>query len=59
MIPLRSNVPTRQKPVVTPLIIGINIYVYLKKFLLGPWEGHRLILSYELITCSLTGSRSP
>jgi hypothetical protein len=56
MIPLRSNLPTRQKPVVTPLIIGINVYVYLKAILLGPWAGQRLILYYGLIPCSLSGN---
>jgi membrane associated rhomboid family serine protease len=42
--------------VVTLLIIGINIYVYLKEFLLGPWAGHRIILHFGLIPCSLTGN---
>ena len=56
MIPLRSDLPIRQAPVVTLLIIGINVYVYLKAILLGPWAGHRLILYYGLIPCGLTGN---
>ena len=56
MIPLRSSLPTRQAPVMTLLIIGINVYVYLKAILLGPWAGHRLILYYGLIPCGLTGN---
>ena len=55
MIPLRSSLPTRQPPLLTLLIIGINAYVYLKEFLLGPWGGRRFLLYYGLIPCSLTG----
>lgn len=56
MIPLRGNLPTRQLPVVTLLIIGINAYVYLREFLLGPWGGHRFLMYYGLIPCGLTGA---
>jgi len=56
MIPLRGNLPTRQLPVVTLLVIGINAYVYLKEFLLGPWGGHRFLMYYGLIPCGLTGA---
>jgi len=55
MIPLKDNIPTRHSPVVTLLIIGINAYVYLKEFLLGPYAGQRFILYYGLIPCGLTG----
>jgi hypothetical protein len=54
MIPLRGNLRTRHLPVVTLLIIGINAYVYLKEFLLGPWGGHRFLMYYGLIPCGLT-----
>src|SRR3974390_2069827 len=56
MIPLRDNLPTARPPVVTLGIIGLNTYVFLKEFLLGPWGGNRFILYYGLIPCSLTGS---
>ena len=55
MIPLRDNLPTRHAPVVTLTIIGINAYVFLKEFLLGPRAGQRFILYYGLIPCGLTG----
>ena len=55
MIPLRSSLATRHAPVITLLIIGINAYVYLKEFLLGPWGGQRFLLYYGLIPCGLTG----
>jgi len=55
MIPLKDNIPTRYPPVVTLLIIGINAYVYLKEFLLGPHAGQRFIFYYGLIPCGLTG----
>ena len=56
MIPIRDNIPTRHTPVVTLAIIGLNAYVYLKEFLLGPWGGQRFILYFGLIPCGLTGA---
>lgn len=56
MIPLRDNLPTRHAPVVTLTIIGINAFVYLKEFLLGPWAAQRFIFYYGLIPCGLTGA---
>ncbi len=56
MIPLHDNLPTSRPPVVTLCIIGLNTYVFLKEFLLGPLGGNRFILYYGLIPCSLTGS---
>lgn len=55
MIPLRDNLPTGRPPVVTLLIIGLNTYVFLKEFLLGPRAGQRFIMYYGLIPCGLTG----
>jgi membrane associated rhomboid family serine protease len=55
MIPLRDNLATRRLPVVTLLLIGLNVYVFLKAFLLGPRAGQRFILYYGLIPCGLTG----
>lgn len=56
MIPLKDNMPTRHAPVVTLAIIGLNTYVYLKEFLLGPRASQRFIFYYGLIPCGLTGS---
>ncbi len=56
MIPLRDNLPTRHPPLVTLVIIGLNAYVYLREFLLGPWAGQRFISYYGLIPCGLTGA---
>ncbi len=36
MLPLRDNIPSYKKPIVTPLLIGINILVFLYQFSLGP-----------------------
>ena len=55
MIPLKDNIPTRQVPIVTLVIIGLNAYVYLKEFLLGPLASQRFIFYYGLIPCGLTG----
>ncbi|MBI4572608.1 MAG: rhomboid family intramembrane serine protease, partial [candidate division NC10 bacterium] len=54
MIPLKDNMPTRHAPVVTLAIIGLNTYVYLKEFLLGPRASQRFIFYYGLIPCGLT-----
>ncbi len=56
MIPLKDNLPTRHPPLITLLIIGLNAYVYLKEFLLGPWAGQRFVFYYGLIPCGLTGA---
>jgi membrane associated rhomboid family serine protease len=55
MIPLRDNLPTRRLPIVTLLLIGVNGYIFLRAFLLGPWAGQRFISYYGLIPCGLTG----
>ncbi len=55
MIPLRDNLPTRQLPIITVIIIGLNAYVYLKEFLLGSYAARRFIVYYGLIPCGLTG----
>jgi membrane associated rhomboid family serine protease len=56
MIPLKDNIPTRQPPVVTLILIGLNAYVFFKEFLLGPRASQRFILYYGLIPCGLTGA---
>ena len=56
MIPLKDNIPTRRLPVVTWGIIGINLYVFVKGFLLGPWASQRVIMYYGMIPCGLTGN---
>ncbi len=56
MIPLKDNIPTRRPSIVTWCIIGINLYVFVKGFLLGPWASQRVIMYYGLIPCGLTGN---
>ncbi len=56
MIPLRDNLPKRHLPVITLAVIGVNLYVFWKEFLLGPWGGQRFLLYYGLIPCGLTGA---
>lgn len=36
MLPLKDNIPTDRFPVITVLLIGINLLVYLYEFTLGP-----------------------
>ncbi len=55
MIPLKDNILTRHPPVVTLLIIGINAFVYLREFQLGPRASQRFIFYHGLIPCGLTG----
>ena len=55
MIPLKDNIPTRQPPVVTLIIIGLNGYVFIKEFLLGARAAQRFVFYYGLIPCGLTG----
>jgi len=56
MIPLKDNIPTRRPPLVTWLLIGVNASVFFKGGLLGPGAGERVLLTYGLFPCSLTGS---
>ncbi len=56
MIPLKDNIPTRRLSIVTWCIIGINAYVFIKGFLLGPWASQRVIMYYGMIPCGLTGN---
>lgn len=56
MIPLRDNIPVRHTPLFTLALIGVNAYVFLQTFLLGPYGGERFIHYYGLIPCSLTGA---
>ena len=36
MIPLRDSVPVQRWPVVTWLLIGMNVWAFLNELLLGP-----------------------
>jgi membrane associated rhomboid family serine protease len=56
MIPLRDNLPTRHAPLVTVLLLGLNLFMFVKSFVLGSYAGQRYILYYGLVPCSLTGS---
>jgi membrane associated rhomboid family serine protease len=69
MIPLKDDVPSRGAPVVTMLLIGLNVAAFLYQFSLemsGAGPAHRgapgaaeaLIFEFGLIPCRLTGSCS-
>lgn len=55
MIPLRTLLPTRTKPVATYWLIGINVGVYLLQLVLGSADGDRLTLRFGLIPGVITG----
>jgi membrane associated rhomboid family serine protease len=53
MLPLRDDIPSYKKPIITPLLIGINVLVFLYQFSLGPGaEG--LVLKYGAIPYNVT-----
>lgn len=56
MIPLKDNIATRHAPVISLVIIGLNAYMYLREFRLGPLDSRRFIFHYGLIPCGLTGA---
>jgi membrane associated rhomboid family serine protease len=53
MLPLKDDIPSYKKPIITPLLIGINVLVFLYQFSLGPGaEG--LVLKYGAIPYNVT-----
>lgn len=53
MLPLKDDIPSYKKPVVTTLLIGINVLVFLYQFSLGPGaEG--FVLKYGAIPYNVT-----
>lgn len=53
MLPLKDDIPSYKKPVVTTLLIGINVIVFLYQFSLGPGvEG--FVLKYGAIPFNIT-----
>jgi membrane associated rhomboid family serine protease len=56
VIPLRDLVPTNTRPVVTYVLIGLNIAVYLFGLLLGTDDSERLMLRFGLVPAIMTGS---
>lgn len=53
MLPLKDDIPSYKKPIVTPLLIGINVLVFLYQFSLGPGvEG--FVLKYGAIPYHVT-----
>ncbi|HEY8462587.1 MAG TPA: rhomboid family intramembrane serine protease [Bacillota bacterium] len=48
MIPLRDTIPSRRLPVMTILLIGINIYIFYLQSGLTPEEYHRFINNFAL-----------
>ncbi|HUO32393.1 MAG TPA: rhomboid family intramembrane serine protease [Bryobacteraceae bacterium] len=49
MFPLKDTQPSYTKPVVTIVIIAVNILVFLFEFVLGPYQRNALIEYYGLI----------
>src|SRR5690242_5138393 len=49
MFPLRDTQPSYSKPVVTVILIVINVLVFLFEFSLGGYEQNALIFSYGLV----------
>ncbi|HVP37407.1 MAG TPA: rhomboid family intramembrane serine protease [Terriglobales bacterium] len=57
MLPLKDDIPSYKKPIITPLLIGINVIVFLYQFSLGPGaEG--LVLKYGAIPYNVTHLRN-
>jgi membrane associated rhomboid family serine protease len=54
MIPLRDNVPTRRFPVITLILIALNVVVFLSQVLLGPQAAARHASLYGLIPWEIT-----
>jgi membrane associated rhomboid family serine protease len=55
VFPLRDNIPTRSFPLVTVLLIAINVVVFL---FVQKASGNHEVLKYGAIPCDLSGSNS-
>ena len=53
MLPLKDDIPSYKKPIVTPLLIGINVLVFLYQFSLGSGV-ERFVLKYGAIPYKIT-----
>jgi len=49
MLPLRDNVPRRRKPIITGIVIAINVIIYLWQSTLNPFELRAFIFEFGLI----------
>jgi membrane associated rhomboid family serine protease len=58
MIPLKDDNPTRHFPIVTVVLIVINVAVYVFQFLLSQEAGQLLVFRYGAIPADLLGNRS-
>jgi membrane associated rhomboid family serine protease len=49
MIPIRDDIPTRETPVVTYLLIAVNVIVYLVMALAGPEAQEAIVARYAMV----------
>ncbi len=54
MIPIRDQIPTRRTPIITYLLITINIIVFLLQWLAGPYQ-EALVYQFALIPVQFSG----
>lgn len=52
MIPIRDDIPTREAPVVTYLLIALNVIVYVMMALAGPETQEAIVNRYAMIPAS-------
>lgn len=55
MIPLRDDNPSQIRPIVTYLLIGLCVLVFIWQFMLGPEGGQRAVYSLGVIPARLLG----
>ena len=58
MIPLKDDNPTRRFPIVTVVLIVINVAIYVMQFLLPREAGELLVFRYGAIPADVLGNRS-
>ncbi|MBI4846937.1 MAG: rhomboid family intramembrane serine protease [Candidatus Omnitrophica bacterium] len=58
MIPLRDQAPSRSIPVITVMLIGVNLYVFVRELFLGPGL-HAVINTYAVIPANYLHAGTP
>jgi hypothetical protein len=57
MIPLRDNIPARHYPVVTHVLIAVNVLVFMAQVTHGPRELQEFVFTYGLVPARYTVER--
>lgn len=56
MIPLRDELPSSRRPVVVPVLIAVDVAIFLYQWSLGPALGERFVYAFGAVPALVTGA---